>query len=187
MQHHPEIEIISRDRWSEYATEAQKGAPQARQVAVRWHVLHNLTESVSALFPRIRAELNPSGPTSKGKEPSSAQLDEEEQQSLSTLKQTSTTAEVVYHLVQDFGQMVRLRQGERLDEWLKKVETSAIPELQTFAAGIQRNKAAVQAGLTLSYSNGLLEGHMNRLKLIKRSMYGRAKFDLLRLRVLSSV
>ena len=74
LQHHPEIEIISRDRWSEYATAAQKGAPQARQVADRWHVLHNLTESVSTLFPRIRAELNPSGPTSKVKEPSSAHL-----------------------------------------------------------------------------------------------------------------
>ena len=82
--------------------------------------------------------------------------------------------------------MVRLRQGERLDEWLKQIETSAIPELQTFAAGIQRDKPAVQAGLTLSYSNGVLEGHVNRLTLIKRSMYGRAKFDLLRLRVLSS-
>jgi len=70
----PEIEIISRDRWSEFATAAQKGAPQARQVADCWHLLHNLTESVSTLFPRIRAELNPSGPTSKGKEPSSAQL-----------------------------------------------------------------------------------------------------------------
>ena len=101
-------------------------------------------------------------------------------------RQTSATAEVVYHLVQDFRQMLRLRQGERLDEWLKKVETSALPELQTFAAGIQRDKAAVQVGLTLPYNNGLLEGHVNRLKLIKRSMYGRAKFGLLRLRVLSS-
>ncbi|GAC1660512.1 MAG: hypothetical protein PVS3B3_30650 [Ktedonobacteraceae bacterium] len=115
-----------------------------------------------------------------------SQLDEEEQLALSTLRQTSTIAEVVYHLVQDFRQMLRLRQVFRLDAWLKKVETSAIPELQTFAAGIQRDKAAVQAGLTLPSSNGLLEGHVNRLKLIKRSMYGRAKFDLLHLRVLSS-
>src|ERR1700687_5470516 len=116
----------------------------------------------------------------------SCRLDKEEQQALSTLRQSSATAEVVSHLVQDFGQMLRLRQGERLDEWLKKVETRAIAELQTFAAGIQCDKAAVQAGLTLPSSNGLLEGHINRLKLIKRSMYGRAKFDLLRLRVLSS-
>jgi transposase len=113
-------------------------------------------------------------------------LDEEEQDDLSILRDGSATAENVSHLVQTFGQMVRLRQGERLDAWLEEVNRSALPELQTFAAGIQRDKAAVQAGLTLPYSNGLLEGHINRLKLIKRSMYGRAKFDLLRLRVLSS-
>jgi transposase len=318
-QEHPEIKIISRDRWSEYATAAQKGAPQARQVADRWHLLHNLTQSVATLFPRIRTELNPSGLTSQMNESSSTQkarqqqyqellawseqglgpeqiaplvglsertvyrwlahanapsgqhhtrsssvidpyqayvqkrwqegcckgsvlcrelkaqgyggseravyryltflqeqsgsqgvpkgeapvvlsskkmtwllmkepstLDEEEKQALWMLRKTSPTAEVVYHLVQDFGQMVRLRQGERLDEWLEKVEASAIGELQSFATGIQRDKDAVQAGLTLPYSNGLLEGHVNRLKLIKRSMYGRARFDLLRLRVLST-
>ncbi len=100
------------------------------------------------------------------------------------LRHASVTAESTYHLVQAFGQMVRERQGERLETWLKGVEESALPELQTFAAGIQRDKAAVQAGLTFPYSNGLLEGHINRLKLIKRSMYGRANFDLLRLRVL---
>jgi transposase len=93
-------------------------------------------------------------------------------------------AETVYQAVQAFGQIVRERQGDRLDQWLKMVEQSALAELQTFAAGIQRDYAAVFAALTLPYSNGPTEGHINRLKLIKRSMYGRAKFDLLRLRVL---
>ncbi len=119
------------------------------------------------------------------KEPTT--LDEEEKETLSMLRQTSATAEVVDPLVQDFGQMLRLRQGERLDQWLEKVEASAIAEWQSFAAGIQRDKVAVQAGLTLPYRHGLLEGHVNRLKLSKRSMYGRANFDLLRLRVLSVV
>jgi transposase len=72
LQEHPEIEIISRDRWSEYATAAQQGAPQARQVADRWHLLHNLTESVSTLFARLRAELTSSGPPTKEKQPASA-------------------------------------------------------------------------------------------------------------------
>ncbi len=83
-----------------------------------------------------------------------------------------------------FRSMVRQRQGDCLDGWLSAVAKSHLAELQTFAFGIERDKAAVQAGLTLPYSNGLLEGHTNRLKLIKRSMYGRAKFDLLRQRVL---
>jgi len=59
-----------------------------------------------------------------------------------------------------------------------------LPKLESFAKGIQQDKAAVFAGLTLPWSNGPLEGHVNRLKLIKRSMYGRAKLPLLRARVL---
>lgn len=114
------------------------------------------------------------------------ELDEEEREELATLRQGSTTAQHVYPLAQAFRQMVRLRQGEKLDAWLEEVNASALPEVQRFAAGIQRDKAAVQAGLTLSVSNGVLEGHINRLKLIKRSMYGRANFDLLRLRVLAA-
>jgi transposase len=79
LQEHPEINIISRDRWSEYATAAQKGAPQARQVADRWHVLHNLTESVGTLFPRIRAELTSSLPSTLPTTPSSIQVARQQQ------------------------------------------------------------------------------------------------------------
>jgi hypothetical protein len=65
-----------------------------------------------------------------------------------------------------------------------EAEASQLPEVKSFAKGIQQDKAAVLAGLTLPWSNGTLEGHVNRLKLIKRSMYGRAKLPLLRQRVL---
>ena len=88
LQEHPEIKIISRDRWSEYATAAQKGAPQARQVADRWHLLHNLTESVATLFPRIRAEVTPAGAIKKANKPSSTHLARQQQyQELEALSQ----------------------------------------------------------------------------------------------------
>ena len=80
--------------------------------------------------------------------------------------------------------MVRERTGAQLDSWLNKVETSQLPAFRTFVTSVQQDKDAVLAGLTLSWSNGPLEGNVNRLKLIKRSMYGRAEFDLLKLRVL---
>ena len=80
--------------------------------------------------------------------------------------------------------MVRERTGEQLDSWLQKVEASHLQALHTFVTGVQQDKDAVLAGLTLPWSNGPLEGNVNRLKLIKRSMYGRAEFDLLKLRVL---
>ena len=59
-----------------------------------------------------------------------------------------------------------------------------MPALQTFAAGGQQDLASIQAALTTGWSNGQTEGHVNRLKLLKRQMYGRARFDLLRRRFL---
>ncbi len=80
--------------------------------------------------------------------------------------------------------MVRERTGEQLDAWLGAVQASHLKAFQSFVTGVQQDKDAVLAGLTLPWSNGPLEGNVNRLKLIKRSMYGRAEFDLLKLRVL---
>jgi transposase len=111
-------------------------------------------------------------------------LDERQQAELALIRQASPSAEAAYCLAQAFMQMIRAHTGESLDTWLSEVEESHLPELKSFAKGIQQDKAAVVAGLTLPYSNGPVEGHVNRLKLIKRSMYGRAKLPLLRARVL---
>src|SRR5258708_24411460 len=83
-------------------------------------------------------------------------------------------------------QMIREHTGHQLETWLSSVEASTLPEFKSFAKGLQQDKTAVLAELTLSWSNGPLEGHVNRLKLIKRSMYSRAKLSLLRQRVLRS-
>jgi transposase len=80
--------------------------------------------------------------------------------------------------------LLRGRKEEELSGWLKKVSESAIAELISFAKGLERDEAAVRAGLSLKWSQGPVEGAINKLKLIKRSMYGRANFDLLRTRVL---
>jgi transposase len=325
LEQHPEVEIICRDRWSEYATAAQKGAPQAIQVADRWHLLHNLVEELTHLLARHRSQVRQqtmsdlhdtpqavSAPVAqrqdqytqiqalhrlglapahiarrvglsertiyrwlarqaaphgrhhargasvidpykayllkrwqegcrKGSllcqelkaqgyrgseravyrylsflqetylfaeqatstapewETFSAKqavwllirqpegLDEQQRQALVGLCQVNPEIEKAYQLAQSFCSMLRQRQGEkRLEGWLQEAKKSALPELQQFAAGIQRDKAAVQNGLSLPYSTGPVEGHINRLKLIKRSMYGRAQFDLLRQRVLQA-
>ena len=83
--------------------------------------------------------------------------------------------------------MLRTRRGEQLDTWLEKVRASQIREFQSFVLGIERDKAAVVAGLTLPQNNGLVEGKVNKLKLIKRMGYGRAEFPLLRQRVLHAL
>lgn len=114
------------------------------------------------------------------------ELDKTQQNELALMRQASPSAETASLLVQAFMQMIRERTGHQLDTWLSSVEESMLPELKSFARGIQQDKAAVLAGLTLPWNNGRLEGHVNRLKLIKRSMYGRAKLHLLRQRVLKS-
>ena len=67
-------------------------------------------------------------------------------------------------------------EGHRLDAWLTQIAQSDLPELQSIALGVKKDKAAVQAGLTWSINNGQVEGQVNKLKLIKRTMYGKAGF-----------
>ena len=64
--------------------------------------------------------------------------------------------------------MVRKREGHRLDAWLERVAASDLPELQSFAAGVEKDKDAVKAGLTWPVNNGQVEGQVTKLKLIKR-------------------
>jgi transposase len=90
-------------------------------------------------------------------------------------------------LVLDFLLLLRKREPELLEPWLSTAQASDLPELVEFARGLVRDKAAVMGALQYKESNGLTEGHVNRLKLIKRTAYGRASFELLRKRVLARV
>jgi transposase len=114
-------------------------------------------------------------------------LDEVEQEDLTTFCQASPTLNQTYDLVQDFMQMVRKREGHRLEDWLERVARSDLSELQSFATGVEKDKAAVKAGLTWSINNAQVEGQVTKLKLMKRTMYGKAGFPLLRQRVLHAV
>lgn len=75
-------------------------------------------------------------------------------------------------------------EGENLDTWSSTVDSDERPGLHSFAIGIRRDHDAVTAGLTLPYSSGKVEGNVNRIKVSKRQMEGRAKLDLLRKRVI---
>jgi transposase len=112
-----------------------------------------------------------------------ARLTETEQQMLSFIRQ-EPAVDVAYTLAQHFVQLLREHRVEELDVWLATCAKSQIPDLVTFAAGLQKELSAIRAAVTLPYSTGPVEGQVNRLKLIKRSMYGRGSFDLLRRRVL---
>ncbi len=91
-------------------------------------------------------------------------LDKKEQKALAAIRQASPTADIVYELAQDFMQMLRRREGERLDVWLGQVRASHIPELQRFVRSIQRDKDAVLAGLTLAQSDGVGDRNNQQIK-----------------------
>lgn len=113
-------------------------------------------------------------------------LDESDCLRIARLCQHAPELQAVYSLVQEFAWMLRQRQPDHFDDWLARADASGAAELQGFAAGLQRDYAAVCAALSLPFSNGQVEGQVNRLKMIKRTMYGRAKFDLLRQRILAA-
>jgi len=87
-------------------------------------------------------------------------------------------------LAQDFTRLVRERQPDQLEPWLARAAESPHVPLQRFAKGLRDDYDAVTAGVTLPWSNGPVEGQINRLKLLKRQMFGRANLDLLQQRFL---
>lgn len=106
---------------------------------------------------------------------------------LEDLCQASSELAALHVLAQSFGKMVRRREEPRLGDWMKQVRESTLRHIKRFANGLQRDQAEVLAGLTHSFSNGQVEGFVNKLKLIKRQGYGRASFRLLRQRVLHAL
>ncbi|MFE3067195.1 transposase [Streptomyces roseus] len=86
--------------------------------------------------------------------------------------------------VHDFGELRAGRLGAMLPAWIDAVDASQLPGLTGFALHLLRGFDAVTAGLTLDWSSGSIEGAVSRIKKIKRQLYGRAGFELLRKTIL---
>jgi transposase len=110
----------------------------------------------------------------------------EQQQFVKILCEMCPVVDRAASLATEFVTMVRDRKSSELPDWLNRATApeSAV-EMRRFAKGLQEDSSAVDAALSLPWSNGQTEGQVNRLKLIKRQIFGRAKFDLLRDRVLA--
>jgi transposase len=113
-------------------------------------------------------------------------LKEEERIALDQVLQEDTQLALGYNLVQRFHQLVNDRQLSALEQWLVDAEQGNLAPFVILAHGIRIDRSAVNAALATQWSNGTVEGHVHRLKLIKRQGYGRAKTDLLRRRVVAA-
>ena len=111
-------------------------------------------------------------------------LQGEELNYVETLLKINPKIQLASHLARRFAKMVNSRENDQLDDWINKALESGVAPLKNFAVGLQSDYDAVKAALSLKWSNGQVEGQVNRLKTIKRQMYGRASFELLRKRVL---
>jgi transposase len=270
LKDHPDIEVVSRDRYQPYIDGIRMGAPGAVQVADRFHLMKNLTDSVERILERERISLDealkltlPEPPylpplmvaytkfclkhgdgddvvegiweklsrtsslrsyrkafkyvverlreglptrrtreeTLKAKaeakrraprplarlfarDPEKISIADREY--LRELWRLNSELERAYELAQGFCRMLRERDPEMLDGWLEEASDSDSPELGSFAEGLRADYSAVRAALCERWSNGQVEGQINRLKLLKRQMYGRANLDLLKRRAVGA-
>jgi transposase len=107
------------------------------------------------------------------------QRTEAEAQQLAQLRAQSAEVAEAIDLAQDFATLVRQRQPTQLDPWLTRATSSTLEALRRFATGLYEDYEAIKAGATVPWSTSPVEGHINRLKMLKRQMFGRARLDLL--------
>ena len=157
--------LLSSFRYTEQRGKKPCHAPRAKRGSIAG--ASPTAKNVAALFMRREEMLN-----------------EEQKEYLQKLCASDRALADARRLTQDFAEMVRNLEGEKLDGWLEEAETSEAQVMTKFAANLKKDLPAVRAGLTEPWSNGPVEGFVNKLKLVKRQGYGRAGFDLLRARVL---
>ena len=182
------------DRWSQGERNAaqlhreisERGFPGSASI-VRAYVGHLRTTTADGSPPRSRKQ------RAKAVSPRALRwllarkrddLDQEDQARLEQLLHLSPEVQTVYAFLQAFLKLVRERKHQDLRSWMEQAIRSGIPELGSFVAGIERDYDAVSAALRLPWSQGITEGKVNKLKTLKRVMYGRAGFALLRQRLL---
>lgn len=157
------------------------------ELTVRRHVQMWRQESIKVLTPAPR-KLSAPPPRScvwlllKNDK----RLTEEERQLRAAILEASPLVKKGLELVRTFRDAISARSEKRLDAWIKEAAKSQLPEFENFVKVLRRDEAAVRAAASLEWSNGQTEGQVNRLKVLKRQMYGRANFDLLRARVLNA-
>jgi transposase len=187
-------------RWREGSTDsmqlwreiqAQGYAHSARTVSRFLTRLRRASEAGHAPETQTSPYTRPQGPSARAVSFTwvcpEAKRAQDAQLYVDQLTQAEPAIAQAYTLSQAFLALMRERRGDALAAWMTEATTSGIEALARFAQGLQEDLAAIKAGLTLPWSNGPVEGQINRLKLLKRQGYGRAGVGLLRQRMMQAV
>ena len=175
-------------RWNEGATSARQLHAEARDRGYRGSYL--TVARYLQPFRQLGAAPPATPPPPKARDlarwilTDPAALGEDDKTQLAHARQRCPHLDTLATHVTEFAKILTGRHGSRLDDWITAVQASDQPELHSFTRGLQRDYDAVANGLTLPWNSGIVEGNVNRIKMIKRQMYGRASYPLLRKRVL---
>ncbi len=167
--------------WREIKEQGFTGSPQS---VYRFICKYPRDRSVEKLPPPLKVKVWSARKVSSLMSKPFEDLDEEAQNYLRTLYKYCPQANQASQLARKFKNMTDKLRKKHLNPWINQALQSGIPSLRNFAKGLQQDYDAVRAAVSLKWSNGQVEGQVNRLKNIKRQMYGRAGFQLLRKRVL---
>lgn len=167
-----------RRRWSEGCCNATRLHREITALGFTGNV-SAVQRSVQSWREKPRSRIN-------GRHPHHPRVTDEQRGFLGRLSERCPTVAAAQELSLAFCHLVRERRSGEFAAWLEQVAQSDVAEFKAFARGLAQDRKAVEAGLSLVWSNGQVEGQVNRLKTLKRQMYGRASFDLLRARVLPS-
>jgi transposase len=173
----------------------ERGFPGGPKMVARWAQRHRTSPSPHTPKPYVRAAASrPAPPRRRAASPRHVaclalarpeRLTAEARALLEQVVVRNADVAAAVALAQRLAALVRDRASGELDAWLADAAGSGVPDMRNLARGMRQDEPAIRAALTLPWSTGPVEGHVNRLKLLKRQMYGRAKLDLLRLRLLA--
>jgi transposase len=168
--------------WREIVAHGFKGSySSVRRLTARWRRTQPMSGKIRSAPRRVPSPNQVSWLLFKNQ----ASLSEEETAMRHAILKHCNSIRAAWQVARRFVVMMRKRKGRRLGRWLEKATAADVPvAIRQFAEGLRSDWEAVVAALTLPWNNGMAEGHISRLKLIKRQMYGRANFDLLRARFL---
>jgi transposase len=175
-------------RWNEGCTDAARLHAEIRALGYR-----GSQRSVRRCLQSVRASGQPAPPVPEG--PSvrqatgwivgkPANLDPDDQSHLDQVLARCPELDAAHSRVRAFAAMMDTHDGDGLRGWIERTEATGLAPLRSFARGLRQDFDAVAAGISLLWNSGPVEGHVNGIKMIKRQMFGRASFSLLRKRIL---